>query len=131
MNLPDTNACITLLRGKCEPLIARWRATPVTEILLCSIVIYELRYGAERSLNPYEEHSKLDAFQAPYASIAFDAHCARTCGELRRDLERAGVVIGPYDLQIAAIALQHDLTLITHNTGEFSRVPGLKVEDWE
>jgi tRNA(fMet)-specific endonuclease VapC len=57
--------------------------------------------------------------------------CARRCAELRAELEANGNVIGPHDLQIAAIALQHQLTLVTHNSREFSRVAGLQLEDWE
>jgi tRNA(fMet)-specific endonuclease VapC len=57
--------------------------------------------------------------------------CARRCGRIRRELERVGILIGPHDLQIAAIAQQHGLTLVTHNTKEFGRVAGLKLEDWE
>ena len=57
--------------------------------------------------------------------------CARRCAELRAELEAAGKVIGPHDLQIAAIALQHQLTLVTHNLREFTRITGLKVDDWE
>ena len=51
--------------------------------------------------------------------------------EIRRVLEREGQIIGPHDLQIAAVALQHDLTLVTHNTGEFARITALRLEDWE
>lgn len=56
---------------------------------------------------------------------------ARICAEVRSRLERAGTLIGPHDLQIAGIALQHRLTLITHNTREFNRISGLKLDDWE
>jgi tRNA(fMet)-specific endonuclease VapC len=61
--------------------------------------------------------------------LPFDDQCARRCAEIRAELERNGRVIGPHDLQIAAIALQHGLTLVTHNTRESSRVSGLKLED--
>jgi tRNA(fMet)-specific endonuclease VapC len=74
---------------------------------------------------------KLNAFVSPFASLPFDDQGARICAEVRSQLERAGTVIGPHDLQIAAIALQHGLTLVTHNTREFSRISGLKLEDWE
>ena len=120
--LPDTNACITLLRERNGKLIARWRASNVKDIVLCSIVVYELRHGAERSSDPAREHGKLDLFLAPFASLPFDDNSARQCAEIRRGLERSGAVIGPHDLQIAAIALQHGLTLVTHNTAEFSRI---------
>jgi tRNA(fMet)-specific endonuclease VapC len=129
--LPDTNACISLLRQRDDRLIARWKSVKATNVVLCSIIVYELRYGAQRSSDPAREHSKLDVFLNPFASLSFDDQCARICAEVRADLERVGRVIGPHDLQIAAVALQHDLTLVTHNTEEFSRVAGLKLDDWE
>jgi len=129
--LPDTNACITLLRRRDNRLIARWKSVKATDIVLCSIIVYELRHGAERSSDPAREHSKLDLFLSPFTSLPFDDLCARTCAEIRAELERTGRVVGPHDLQIAAIALQHKLTLVTHNTQEFSRIAGLKLEDWE
>ncbi len=129
--LPDTNACITLLRQRDQRLIARWQSVKATDIVLCSIVIYELRYGAQRSSDPAREHSKLDLFLSLFTSLPFDDQCARRCAEIRAELEAAGSIIGPHDLQIAAIALQHGLTLVTHNSREFSRVAGLKLDDWE
>jgi tRNA(fMet)-specific endonuclease VapC len=129
--LPDTNACISLLRQRNPKLIARWQAIKPSDVALCSVVVYELRHGAERSANASAEHAKLDAFLAPFASLPFDDASARKCAEIRRELERGGTVIGPHDLQIAAITLQHGLTLITHNTQEFSRISGLRWEDWE
>ena len=129
--LPDTNACIALLRQRDEGLIAKWHSVKASDIVLCSIVVYELRYGAERSSDPAREHSKLDLFLSPLTSLSFDDECARRCAKLRAELERAGKVIGPHDLQIAAVALQHGLTLVTHNTQEFARISGLKLDDWE
>ena len=129
--LPDTNACISLLRQKDPRLIAKWRATKANDIVLCSIVVYELRHGAERSTNPAKEHAKLDLFLRQFASLAFDDACAVRCARIRRELERGGVPIGAHDLLIAAIAMEHDLTLITHNTREFGRVIGLRILDWE
>lgn len=95
------------------------------------MVVYELRHGAESSSDPRREHAKLDEFLAPFSSLPFDDVCAVKCAEVRRALERQGGTIGPHDLQIAAIALRHDLTLVTHNTREFARVPALRLEDWE
>ena len=129
--LPDTNACITLLRGRHPRLVTRWRAVSASDVVLCSVVVYELRHGAERSVDPIREHAKLDSFLGPFVSFPFDDPCARKCAEIRRELERSGGPIGPHDLQIAAIALQHGLILVTHNTQEFSRVPGLILDDWE
>ena len=129
--LPDTNACISMLRRRNADLIARWQAAKPSDVMLCSVVAYELRYGAERSGNPVGEHAKLDVFLAPCASLPFDDSCARKCAEIRYYLEAKGTMIGPHDLQIAAVAFHHGLTLVTHNTGEFSRIPNLKLEDWE
>ena len=71
-------------------------------------------------------HAKLDVFLAPFSLLPFDDGCARTCAKIRRELERIGKRIGPHDLQIAAVALQHNLTLVTHNTREFGRIPSLR-----
>jgi len=95
------------------------------------VVVYEPRHGAEAGVDPAREHAKLDGFLAPFMSLPFDDGCARRCAEIRRALERTGSVIGPHDLQIAAIALHHGLTLVTHNTREFSRIPQLTLDDWE
>jgi tRNA(fMet)-specific endonuclease VapC len=129
--LPDTNTCISLLRQKHPHLIARWRSAKVTDIVLCSIVVYELRHGAESSSDAAREHAKLDVFLAPFSSLPFDDACAVKCAEIRRALERKGETIGPHDLLIAAVALRHDLTLVTHNTREFGRLSTLRWEDWE
>jgi tRNA(fMet)-specific endonuclease VapC len=129
--LPDTNACITLLRGKEPTLIARWQATKVSDMALSAVVVYELRYGAERAADPAKEHAKLDAFLSPFSPLPFDDSCSRWCARLRWMLERNGTPIGPHDLQIAATAMAHNLILITHNTREFGRIVRLQLEDWE
>ena len=73
--LPDTNTCISLLRQKQPRLIARWQSTKVTDIVLCSVVVYELRHGAESSADPRREHAKLDLFLSPFSSRPFDDAC--------------------------------------------------------
>jgi len=67
---------------------------------------------------------------APFRSLPFDDTTAERYAGIRAELERVGQVIGPHDLLIAAICLEHDCTLVTHNTAEFSRVAGLQFEDW-
>jgi tRNA(fMet)-specific endonuclease VapC len=104
---------------------------PASGHRFCSVVVYELHYGAERAVNPMAERTKLHFFLAPFVSLPFDDACALRCAKIRRDVERIGVPIGPHDLQIAAVALEHNLTLVTHNIREFSRVGGLKLDDWE
>lgn len=130
--LLDTNACVQCLRTKGNPLVpARLATHPPGDIALCSVVVAELRYGAERSADPPKEHARIDAFVSQFVSLPFDDAAARIFGTVRHTLTAAGQKIGPYDTLIAAIALAHNLTLVTHNTAEFSRVAGLTLEDWE
>lgn len=129
--LLDTNVGITYMRGKNALLLRRFGAHQPADIALCSVVVAELRYGAESSADPPKEHAKIDVFAAPYFSLPFDDVAARLFGEIRHALASAGKQIGPLDTMIAAIALANDLTLVTHNTADFSRISGLKLEDWE
>ena len=91
----------------------------------------ELFYGAMKSQNPVQTLAKQEIFLNQFVSLPFDNKAAKIFGEIRTYLTRFGTPIGPYDLQIAAITLAHNVTLVTHNTGEFSRVPNLRIEDWE
>jgi tRNA(fMet)-specific endonuclease VapC len=83
------------------------------------------------SAKPDQNRAKVAAFLRPYRSLPFDDEAALIQAQIRHELEKAGTPIGPYDLQIAAIALANGQTLVTHNTNEFSRVPCLPIEDWE
>ena len=129
--LLDTNVCVVHMRGKNALVLQRIGSHPPTDIVLCSVVVAELRYGAEGATNPPKEHAKVDTFVAQFVSLPLDDAAAAVYGRIRRDLESRGVVIGANDLLIAAVALDRDLTLVTHNTAEFSRISGLKLEDWE
>jgi tRNA(fMet)-specific endonuclease VapC len=95
------------------------------------VVKAELCYGARKSARIDENLRLLQRFFAPLASLPFDDRCADEAGLIRLDLERSGRPIGPNDLLIAATARAHDLVLVTANTREFDRVPGLRVDDWE
>jgi len=129
--LLDTNVCVQYLRGRNPLVLQRLQATPPHDVRLCSVVKAELYMGALRSARPEENRAKVDAFLRPYMSLAFNDAAAEIHADLRHHLETAGTPIGPYDLQLAAIALANGLTLVTHNTVEFKRVPGLTIEDWE
>jgi tRNA(fMet)-specific endonuclease VapC len=93
--------------------------------------VAELHYGAQRSASPAKNLSLLARFLPLFTSLAFDDPAAEIYGQLRSQLESTGNLIGPHDTQIAAIALLHRMTLVTHNVAEFSRVPGLTIEDWQ
>ena len=105
--------------------------TRPSTIKLCSIVKAELLYGASRSNDASTVLARLETFFAPYESMPFDDAAAAEYGRIRGHLAGAGTPIGPNDLMIAAIARCRQLTLVTHNTREFARVPGLLIEDWE
>jgi tRNA(fMet)-specific endonuclease VapC len=129
--LLDSNVCIAYLRGRSPYIRTRLAGTPLEDICLCSVVKAELVYGTLRSANPTANRNRVDAFTQPYSSLPFDDAAAELYASIRRHLESLGTTIGPYDLQIAAIALANACTLVTHNTGEFKRVPSLLLEDWE
>jgi len=131
MHLLDTNACIKVLNASSAPLVARLRRRAPSELRVSSVTRAELLYGARRSARVAENLGVLAAFFAPLVSIPFDDACAEQYGALRASLASAGRPIGPNDLLIAATALAYDLTLVTHNLREFSRIPALKIEDWE
>jgi tRNA(fMet)-specific endonuclease VapC len=127
----DTNVCIIYLKGRSLSLKQRLEAIPVQEIAVCSIVKAELCFGAMKSTNSERNFALQQTFLAQFVSLPFDDLAATTFGVIRSQLETNGTPIGAYDLQIAAIALANNLTLVTHNTREFGRVDGLQIEDWE
>lgn len=130
MYLLDTNVCIGILKAN-DAVVSRTAQTAPAELYLCSVVKAELCYGARGSQQIANNLAILEAFFEPYMSIPFDDRCAQLYGQVRADLRRTGQLIGPNDTMIAAIALVHDLTVVTHNTREFARVPGLRLTDWE
>jgi len=129
--LLDTNACISYLNNPVSPIRSKMSLLPPSAIFICSVVKAELFYGVLKSGNPPNNMEKLNVFLKQIQSLPFDDDSALIFGEVRAQLSRIGRPIGPYDLQIAAIALQHKLTLVTHNLAEFNRVPDLHCEDWE
>jgi tRNA(fMet)-specific endonuclease VapC len=131
MHLLDTNACIELLNNSSPALVAQLRAHDPSEIRLCSVTKAELLYGARHSARPTENLHALHRFFEPFISLPFDDRCADHYGVLRAGLAAQGRLIGPNDMLIASIAQAHDLVLVTHNRAEFSRVPGLQIEDWQ
>jgi len=102
-----------------------------TTLIVPAIVLFELEYGIAKSERRDEARALLDEFlSAGFATPAFDAEDAREAGEIRAFLERRGMPIGPFDILLAAQARRRGATLVTTNTREFERVPGLIVVDW-
>ncbi len=129
--LLDTNVCMQYLNGRSEAIRERIQQTDADDIAVCSIVKAELFYGAQRSQHPERTLARQQQFLNLFLSLPFDDEAAMIYGRIRANLAAQGTPIGSNDVQIAAIALANDLTLVTHNTGEFSRVSGLRLEDWE
>lgn len=129
--LLDTNTWIRYLNDSNAGVVKRMAETPPEELHLCSVVKAELFYGAERSTRREANLLLLSQLFARFLSLSLDDAAAAICGHVRAQLAAKGTPIGPSDFMIAAIALANDLTLVTHNTDEFSRVEGLRLEDWE
>lgn len=131
MWLPDTNVWIAYLNPRPSAVKQAMRAHRAGEIYLCDVVKAELLFGAYKSQRMEANLAVLEDLFQNFHSVPFDSASAGEFGRIRAELHRAGTPIGPYDLQIAAIALAHGFTLVTHNIDEFKRVRGLQYEDWE
>ena len=129
--LLDTNVCVEYLRNASGTVATRLISQVPDDIRLCSVVVAELVYGWRHSKAGPSEATVLTRFLAEFESLPFDNPAAMVAGEIRELLASQGTPIGPYDLQIAAIAMANGLTLVTHNVKEFSRVAGLAIEDWQ
>jgi tRNA(fMet)-specific endonuclease VapC len=127
--LLDTNVVIAILEDTSASAARRAKRERVQDLGISAIVICELFYGAFRSRRGEDNLSRLDALRFPI--FEFDRDDARQAGIIRAELASRGTPIGPYDVLIAAQALSRNLILVTHNTREFSRVPGLQIDDWQ
>ncbi|CAN5396848.1 type II toxin-antitoxin system VapC family toxin [soil metagenome] len=129
--LLDTNAVSALLKGNKPNVTQRSDGIALQKQFIPSIVRAELWFGWQNSPHHVSRLNDLRRFLAGFPTLPFDDAAAEEYGKLRAYLSRVGLPIGPNDLMIASIALANDLVLVTHNTGEFSRVPGLRIEDWQ
>ncbi|MBB1499806.1 type II toxin-antitoxin system VapC family toxin [Paracoccus sp. MC1862] len=128
--LLDTNVVIALVGRRSAELFRRVEASEPGSLAISSIVAHELWYGAYRSQKVAFNLETLRLLFADLAIVDLDPEDARAAGEIRAELARQGTPIGPYDVLIAGQAKARSLTLVTNNTGEFSRVAGLSLEDW-
>ena len=127
--LLDTDTCIDLLRGEPD-VTAKADSVSPDDCAVSTVTTYELLAGAGRCRHPREEERKVATFVKAVHEIPFHRRAAERAGALRAELEGRGSIIGPYDLLLAGQALADGLVLVTSNTGEFSRVPGLRLERW-
>jgi len=129
--LLDTNVCIVYLNGYSEQLKHRFEAADPRQIMLCSVVKAELFFGAMKSQKREKTLKNVENFCSQFNSLNFDDKAAWVYGQIRANLETKGTPIGGNDLMIAAISLAYQMTLVTHNVREFSRIEGLEIIDWE
>jgi tRNA(fMet)-specific endonuclease VapC len=128
--LLDTNAVIALMKQHPQMLLFV-RRVGLAQLLLCTPVEAELWFGVYKSARTEENRLRLMNLLTWLPSLPFSADAANHFGEIRAALARQGTPIGPYDLQIAAIARANSLIVVTHNIREFERVPNLLIEDWQ
>jgi len=129
--LLDTNICIYIINEKPKKVLKKFEQYPVNEFAISSITHTELQYGVEKSKNKNTNQDALDEFLLPLTILPFHGEKLVTCyGGIRASLESKGKTIGPLDMLIAAHALSLDLTIISNNIKEFSRIPNLKCENW-
>lgn len=126
----DTNVIIHLIRNKSEKLKTRLRNEQISDICISSITYAELEYGVEKSSNKTRNRIALLNVMSGIRVLPFEERSGIDYGLIRAELEKSGTPIGPNDMLIAAQARSGNLTLVTNNTREFSRVKGLTVEDW-
>jgi tRNA(fMet)-specific endonuclease VapC len=131
--LLDTNACIALING--EPASVRKRLQKAnaagSRALVSSLAAFELWYGVAKSARQDFNRKRLETFLAgPVTILPFTDADAQAAGTIRAALEATGKPIGAYDLLMAGQAVHHNLTLVTANVSEFSRVKGLLWQDW-
>ena len=125
----DTNACIMHLRGRHPQLSARWRQHRAEDLAIPLTTYAELLVGAEKSSQPDRVLRQIELLLEAHEIVEITEQVAEHYARIRAELEARGATIGGNDLWIAATALAHGATLVTNNTGEFSRVPGLLIED--
>ena len=128
--LLDTNVCIAVIRQRPESALRRLRGKQVGQVGLSTITLAELEFGAAKSQQPARARAALREFLLPLEVVTFDEAAAEAYGTVRAAMEKKGRPIGPLDTLIAAHALALGTVLVTNNTREFRRVPGLSVEDW-
>ena len=127
LHLLDTSVCVSLLRGRVAS-----SALPQSETCIISVITAaELEVGVHRSARPQEQRRAVDGLLACFPVLPFESSAVVDYGEIRVELEKRGVVIGPLDLLIAAHARSLGAAVVTGNVGEFRRVKGLKVLAWK
>ena len=125
----DTNICIYVMKNYPPNLLGKFNAL-AEQLCISSITLGELHYGAEKSARRADNLIAIQHFTARLDVLAFETKAAAHYGQVRAELERAGAICGPHDMQIGGHARSEGLIVVTNNMREFSRMPGLRTENW-
>jgi tRNA(fMet)-specific endonuclease VapC len=125
----DTNICIHAMKNYPPNLLEKFNAL-AEELCISSITLGELHYGAEKSARRADNLTAIQHFVARLDVLAFEAKAAAHYGQVRAELERAGAPCSPHDMQIGGHARSEGLIVVTNNMREFSRMPGIRAENW-
>ena len=125
----DTNICIYVINSRPAIVLERFRLERLGDIVISSVTAAELAFGVAKS-GSVRNRKALEMFLSTLEILPFDESAIWHYGDLRTDLERRGQPIGTLDTMIAAHALTTNTILVTNNTREFERVPGLRLENW-
>ncbi len=126
----DTDIVSYAMKKTSQKVLDRLLLAAAADICISSIVLAELEFGIAGSPQQQRDLDRLNFFLSYAQVLDFPAHAAHEYGKIRADLKRRGQLIGANDMLIAAHASYLDLTLVTNNTREFSRIPNLKLENW-
>ncbi len=127
--LLDTDTCVFWLRGR-SPVRDHLIAVGLENTAISAITLAELRYGADCSAQPANNHRAIDDFANTLSVFDIGPEVARTFGQIKAQLRKEGMLIEDFDLMIAATVHAHNLTLVTNNQAHFSRIAGLRLENW-
>lgn len=126
----DTDICIYIIKRKPASVLKRLESLKPGQLAMSAITFAELMNGAKKSQHVEANLARLNALGELLDIRPFDKQAAVSYGDVRSTLERKGETIGGNDLFIAAHALSLGWTLVTNNVREFSRVEGLKIDNW-
>lgn len=126
----DTNTCIAIIRRRPPQVLRRFSDYRIGEVGISWATLAELEFGVAKSQHVKQNKAALEEFLLPLEVASFDREAAVAYGQVRSTLERQGTPIGAMDTLIGAQAWAMDVTLITNNFREFSRIAGLKIVDW-
>jgi tRNA(fMet)-specific endonuclease VapC len=126
----DTDICSYIMKRTDEAVLRRVATIPLSDLCISAIIRSELEFGVAASPRQERDRTALDELIRDVPVLDFPGGAASNYGEIRALLKSRGVLIGANDMLIAAHARFLGLTLVTNNTREFQRVPGLKLENW-